>query len=275
VSQIGDYSLLEEIGRGGMGVVYKAVHAVSGQILAVKLLANGHFAGAAMRERFQNEARILTFLRHPGIVAVHEFGEQEGLPFLAMEYIEGTLLAQWVPPSACFCAFAARLVRKIAGALQFIHERGVLHLDLKPANVLVDCQGEPRVIDFGLARQIGERPCQEWEPHACWSGVGAGSPSFMPPEQATGMPVSLGPASDIYSVGALLYHLLTGRPPFVAESLSAALRLLAAGTPEPPRRRAPEIPQELERICLKCLEKNPDRRFATAQELADELSHFV
>ncbi len=271
----GDYELIEEIARGGMGVVFKAHQRSLNRLVAVKMILSGHLASEGQAQRFRAEARAAAALQHPGIVAIHEVGEHEGLLFFSMDYIAGQNLAQLVRDGPWPATRAAQCVREIAGAIQYAHEQGVLHRDLKPSNVPVDGNGKPHVTDFGLAKQLNADPqLSTNDPQLTLSGQVLGSPNFMPPEQAAGKHRELSPASDVYSLGALLYQLISGRPPFVAETIPATLRMVAEQEPVSPRLLNASVPRDLETICVKCLEKDPGRRYPTAQDLADELGRF-
>lgn len=265
----GDYELLEEIARGGMGVVYKARQVTLNRIVAVKMILAGRLAGPDEVRRFHTEAEAAAQLQHPNIVAIHEVGEQDGQHYFSMDYVEGKSLAELAGGRPMPPVKAASYVRSVAEAVQHAHLRGVLHRDLKPSNVLVDESGRPRVTDFGLAKQVDRRL------DATRTGAVMGTPAYMPPEQAAARRGEVGPASDVYSLGAILYELLTGRPPFRGESpMDTALKVLEQ-EPVPPRALNPLTPRDLETICLKCLEKNPLRRYASARELAEELGRFL
>ncbi|MEK7781194.1 MAG: protein kinase [Verrucomicrobiota bacterium] len=266
---IGDYELIEEIARGGMGVVFKARQKNLDRIVALKMIRAGWLAHSAELGRFRAEARAVAGLQHPNIVAVHEVGEHDGQPFFSMEFVAGRTLDEIVREQSLPAPRAARYVQQVAKAIQHAHERGVLHRDLKPSNVLIDAEDRPRVTDFGLAKRL------EGDPSLTLTGQVLGSPSFMPPEQASSGHGQIGPASDVYSLGALLYHALTGRPPFVGDTITATLRLVVESEPASPRVLLPTVPPDLETICLKCLQKEPARRYATAQELADDLGRFL
>jgi serine/threonine protein kinase len=266
----GDYELLEEIARGGMGVVWKARQRGLNRMVALKMILAGTLAGEDQVQRFRREAEAAANLQHPNIVAIHEVGQREGQHFYSMDYIEGRDLGTVVseggplPP-----ARAAECVQTLAEAVHFAHQRGTLHRDLKPQNVLIDAAGLPRITDFGLAKFI------EREDNLTMSGAAMGSPSYMPPEQAAGRLDQLGPHSDVYSLGAILYELLTGRPPFRAESAMSTMRQVMESEATAPRKLNAGVPPDLETICLKCLEKNPAQRYHSARALAEDLGRFL
>ena len=267
---LGDCELLEEIGRGGMGVVWRAHQRALKRDVAVKTLPGGDLAGAEARARFHCEALATARLKHPNIVPVHEVGELDGIPYLVMELVEGQPLSKVIGGKPASAKLAARWVRDVALAVQHAHERGVLHRDLKPSNILIesgDDGGRPRVTDFGLAK------IADAERSLTRTGSAVGSPAYMPPEQALHGDCTV--RSDVYGLGAVLYSALTGRPPFQGESVAAVLAQVEAGEPLGPRRLQSGLPVDLETICLKCLEKNPSRRYATARELADDLTRFL
>ena len=264
----GDYELLEEIARGGMGVVYKARQVSLNRVVAVKMILAGQLATAAEVGRFRAEARAAAGLQHANIVPIYEVGDQDGQNYFSMEFVDGPNLAQVVRENPLPAARAAGYARTISEAVQYAHERGVLHRDLKPSNVLIDPFDQPRVTDFGLAKRLaGGSELTE-------TGQVLGTPSFVPPEQAAGRKEEVGPHSDVYALGAILYHLLTGRPPFAAETVAATLAQVLNNEPAAPRSLNATIPRDLETICLKCLEKDPYRRYPTAKELSDELGRF-
>ena len=270
VGRLGDYELLEEISRGGMGIVYRARQVSLDRIVAVKMLLAGPLATKDFVRRFRTESAAAASLQHPNIVAIHEVGFAQGQHFFAMDYIEGLTLGQLVARGPLPAREAATYLKTIAEAIHFAHERNVLHRDLKPSNVLIDsATNQPRVTDFGLAKRL------EDETELTFSGQMLGSPNYMSPEQATAKRGTVGRRSDVYSLGAILYHLLTGRPPFQGQTLTDVLRQLADDDPLAPRLLTSRLPHDLETICLKCLEKEPPRRYQTAQELADELSRFL
>jgi WD40 repeat protein/tRNA A-37 threonylcarbamoyl transferase component Bud32 len=263
----GSYELLEEIGRGGMGVVYKARQHSLKRTVAIKLLVSGAYSSESLLRRFQIEAESAASLQHPGIVAIYEFGENEDQPFYAMELVEGRNLSEVSGGKPLEPRRAADYVRITAEAVHYAHSRGILHRDLKPSNVLIDQNDRPRITDFGLAKQMSAKS------DVTAVGQMLGSPNYAPPEQAAGKDV--GVTSDVYSLGGLLYNLLTGRPPFMAGTVQETLRLVYETDPIPPRTLNPDVPRDLDTICLKCLEKDPARRYATAQALADELNRFL
>ena len=269
IRYFGDYELLEEIARGGMGVVYRARQVSLNRTVAVKTILAGQLASAADVERFRAEAQAAASLQHPNIVAIHEVGEQDGQQYFSMDYIQGRNLAEVVREGPLTARRAAGYLKLIAEAIHYAHQRGILHRDLKPSNVLLDLFDQPRVTDFGLAKQM------KADSELTRSGQVLGSPNFMPPEQAASKHGQLGPQSDVYSLGAILYHLLAGRPPFLAETLAETLQQVRESDPIPPRLLNPAVPRDLETICQKCLEKEPRRRYATANELAEELGRFL
>jgi len=269
VRRFGDYELLEEIARGGMGAVFRARQVSLKRFVAVKVLLAAEFANETSRERFRREAEAVASLNHPNIVSIYEVGEHEGCPYFSMELIEGRSLADLTREKPVPARRAAQWLKTIAEAVHYAHQRGVLHRDLKPSNVLVDKADVPHVTDFGLAKRIetGEALTQ--------TGQVLGTPSYMPPEQADPKRGEAAATSDVYSLGAVLYHALTARPPFMAETLTQTLRLVAEAEPVSLRLLNPGVPRDLETICHKCLEKDPRHRYPTAQELADELSRFL
>jgi Serine/threonine protein kinase len=267
--RFGNYELTEEIARGGMGIVYRARQVSLNRTVAVKVLLFGQFSSAEFVKRFRAEAEAVASLRHPNIVGIHEVGEHEGQHFFSMDYIEGTNLAELAREKPLPAHAAALLLKTIGEALDYAHGCGILHRDLKPSNVLVDSAGQPHITDFGLAKRLSG------DGHITLTGQIFGSPGYMAPEQASPGKVEVGRTSDIYSLGAILYYLLTGRAPFVAESVEATLAQVLTGEILSPRKLNPGLPADLETICLKCLEREPGRRYATAAELADELGRFL
>jgi predicted Ser/Thr protein kinase len=265
----GDYELLEEIARGGMGVVFKARQISLDRIVALKMILAGQLAGEAEVQRFRQEAQTAARLQHPGIVALHEVGEHQGQHFFSMDYIEGKSLAEMVREHPLPPQQAIRYVRLVAEAVHFAHEQGVLHRDLKPSNVLVDLRDVPRVTDFGLAKNIQK------DAGLTDTGAVLGTPSYMPPEQASGERGKVGPVSDVYSLGAVLYELVTGRPPFRAATALDTLLQVLQDEPAPPRLLNPAISRDLETVILKCLHKDPAKRYVSAAELADDLGALL
>jgi len=267
--KFGDYELLEEIARGGMGVVFKARQSSLDRLVAVKMLLFGPLASAAEVQRFRAEAAAAASLQHPNIVAVHEVGFRDGQHFIAMDYVAGRSLAELVRDGPLPAPRAAAYAKTIAEAIHCAHEHGVLHRDLKPSNVLMDASDQPKVMDFGLAKRLDK------ETELTLSGQVLGSPSYMPPEQAAADRGLVGKRSDIFSLGAILYHLLTGRAPFAAATVAETLQQVQHAEPVSPTVLNPHVPRDLKTICLKCLEKEPARRYQTAQELAEDLGRWL
>ena len=267
--QVGDYELLELLGRGGMGVVYKARQVSLNRIVAVKMIRYGEAASAEEMARFRTEAEASAKLRHPGIVKVHAVGELQGQPFFAMELIEGPTLAQVVLNGPLAARRAASYLEQIARAVAHAHQQGILHRDLKPANVLLDAADHIHVTEFGLAKLVHDAGS------LTQTGQMMGTASYVPPEQIHGRRQQVGPSSDVYSLGAIFYELLTGRPPFRAETTWETLAEVCQRDPVLPRLLNPQVPRELELICLKCLEKEPTHRYPTAAALADDLQRYL
>ena len=267
--RMGSYVLLGEIARGGMGVIYRARQDGLNRIVALKVLPGAAFASADFRLRFQREAETVARLNHPGIVAVHEIGLALGQPFLSMDFIDGPSLAERLAESRITAEFSAHLVREVAKAVDHAHRHGVAHRDLKPSNILIGRDNQPVLTDFGLAKFL------DHELSRAHTLDLLGSPPYLPPERVSSGADNNPVAEDIYGLGAVLYHCLTGRPPFVADSLPALLAAVSAGEPIAPRRLNHSVPQDLETICLKCLEKSPSARYASAADVADELDRFI
>ncbi len=268
VRYFGDYELLEEISRGGMGVVYKARQANLNRVVALKMILAGQFAGEEDVQRFYTEAEAAASLDHPGIVPIFEIGEHAGQHYFSMGYIEGQSLAQRVADGPLPPREAAELVKKICDAMAYAHERGVIHRDLKPANILIDANGQPKVTDFGLAKKT-EADCG-----LTGTGQILGTPAYMPPEQASGK-TDVGPLADVYSLGAILYCLLTGRPPFQAASPMDTLLQVLDQEPVAPRELNETVPRDLETICLKGLHKDATKRYPSSTAIAAELGRFL
>jgi WD40 repeat protein len=289
------YEVLERLGHGGMGVVYKARQTKLNRLVALKMIRDGVLATPDQRARFQTEARAVAKVQHPHIVQIYEIGEQHGLPYFALELVEGGNLAQKLAVLPLPLDQAVELVETLARAMHHAHQQGIVHRDLKPANILLqiaDCrlQNErrteegpspqsaicnlqsaiPKITDFGLAKEL---EAEVFLTHT-QSGTLMGTPSYMAPEQAWGKNRTIGPAADIYALGAILYETVTGRPPFLAAKLMEVLEQVRSQEPAPPRQLRPDCPRDLETICLKCLHKDPVRRYATAADLADDLRRY-
>jgi len=262
------YEVLGVLGRGGMGVVYKARQIALKRLTALKMILAGAQASAEDLARFRREAEAVARLQHPHIVQIHEVGEQDGRPFFSLEFVDGGSLAQKLAGTPWPAREAAQLLETIARAMHAAHQGGIIHRDLKPANVLLTADGQPKITDFGLAKQLDTDVGQTR------SGAIMGTPSYMAPEQALGQGKDIGPAADIYALGATLYELLTGRPPFKAATVLETLRQVAHDEPVPPSQLQPKTPRDLETICLTCLRKEPGKRYASAASLAEDLRRF-
>ena len=288
------YDILDELGRGGMGVVYKARHRRLQRLVALKMVLAGAHVGQIGLARFRAEAEAVAKLLHSNIVQIYETGEHEGRPYFSLEFVDGGSLDKRIAESPTSPRAAAQLVETLARTMEFAHQRGIVHRDLKPANILLAKLGSessmvrnrevdspslptdhwsrntvPKIADFGLVKRVGDDSSQTQ------SGAILGTPSYMAPEQAEGKNREIGPAADIYSLGAIFYELLVGRPPFKAGNPIDTIRQVIEQEPIPPRKLEPRVPYDLETICLKCLEKDPARRFTSAAELADDLRRFV
>ncbi len=265
------YEIHGELGRGGMGVVYKARHKKLNRLVALKMVLTGAHAGAQDLARFRTEAEAVASLQHPNIVQIYEVGEQDGLPFFSLEYIDGGSLADKVykHPEGLPPREAAALVEKLAEAMQAAHQHGIIHRDLKPANVLLTKDGVPKITDFGLAKRLGSQDGQTR------TGSVMGTPNYMSPEQAAGQTRLIGTPSDVYALGALLYETLTGRPPFDDESPMETLRQVIDKEPVAPSILRPEVQRDLETITLKCLHKEAQKRYGSAQALAEDLRRYL
>jgi eukaryotic-like serine/threonine-protein kinase len=265
----GDFELVEEIGRGAMGVVYKAWETSLKRFVALKMILRGEHASGADLARFRGEAQSAAGLAHPNIVPVYKVDSENGQAYFSMKLVEGQTLARRIKSGPLPPRDAARYLAAVSRAVHHAHQKGILHRDLKPANILVDGDDQPLVTDFGLAKRV--------EGGVSLTGTGAivGTPSYMAPEQAAGNQGNLGPAADIYSLGAILYELLTGRPPFLAATAFDTLFLVRSEEPVRPRLLNPQIDPDLEFICRKCLEKKPEHRYSSAQRLAEDLESFL
>lgn len=266
---LGDYELLESIGQGGMGVVYRARQKSLDRVVAIKTMSLGPGASPDLLKRFRAEAVAAASLHHPNIVAIHEVGVHERQHFIVMDYVGGQSLAQLAGNQPLPARRAAAWLQTIAEAVHYAHERGILHRDLKPSNVVIDGQDQPHVVDFGLARRL------EGDAELTATGYVLGSPNYLAPEQASGTRARVSRRTDVFGLGATLYQLLTGRPPFQAESVAQTLNLVLHAEPAAPRLLNPVVPIDLETICLKCLEKEPSRRYGTAEAMAEELRRFL
>jgi hypothetical protein len=269
------YELHEELGRGGMGVVYKARQLSLNRFVALKMILAGPYAGTDQLARFGVEAEAVAQLQHPGIVQIHEVGSHAGHSYLALEYVPGGTLNHHCAGKPLPPAEATRLVEALARAVHYAHQRGILHRDLKPGNVLLTEDGRPKIADFGLAKRLGAGPGSAMPGPLTQSGAILGTPAYMAPEQAGGKRGKVGPPADVYALGAILYELLTGRPPFQADSPVDVILKVATEEPLPPRQVEPGVPRELEAVCLKCLRKDPVGRYESAAALADDLGRFL
>lgn len=273
--RFGDYELLEEIARGGMGIVYKARQLSLDRFVAVKMLLLGQYATDEFIHRFRVEASAAASLQHPNIVAIHDVGVHQGQHYFAMDFVDGPNLAQIIRDHPLPPKRAAAYVKAAAEAIHFAHERRILHRDLKPSNILIDSSDQPRITDFGLAKRLDASMSGGEAFQLTLTGQTLGSPNYIPPEQASVQRGKIGPRSDVYSLGAVLYHALTGRPPFVGQTLADTLQQVLNHEPVAPRLLNTRVPVDLESICLKCLEPESPRRYSTAQELADDLTRFL
>jgi serine/threonine-protein kinase len=267
--QIPGYEVESILGQGGAGVVYRARNLTQGRPLALKMLLAGGYAGPLELARFQREAEVVASFSHVNIVRFYEMGSHQGRPYFTMELADGGNLAKKltaVPPPV---RWTAELVASLADAVAVVHGAGIVHRDLKPANILLTADGTPKIGDFGLARRLDD------DPGLTWTGSAIGTPSYMAPEQARGQTDAIGPATDIYSLGVILYEMLTGRPPFRAASAAATVDQVIQEEPIPPSRLNSAVPRDLGAICLKCLQKEARLRYATAAALADDLNFFL
>ena len=269
IRYFGDYEIIREIARGGMGVVFQARQTSLNRPVALKMILAGQLANETDVRRFYTEAEAAANLDHPGIVPIYEVGQHESQHYFSMGFVEGKSLSQRLAEGPLPAREAAELMVKVAEAIAFAHQRGVIHRDLKPANILLDQNGNPRVTDFGLAKKI------QGDSGLTGSGQIMGTPSYMPPEQAGGKRGEVGPAADVYALGATLYALVTGRPPFQAATAMDTILQVLSDEPVPPRRLNAALPRDLETICLKCLEKEPGKRYASAAALGEDLGRYL
>jgi tRNA A-37 threonylcarbamoyl transferase component Bud32 len=289
--RFGDYDLLAKIAQGGMGVVYKARQVGQDRVVALKMILKGLLARRSDVARLRAEAEAAARLDHPGIVPVYEFGEVGGQPFFSMAFVEGRSLGDWVKAGPLEDRVAAGIVLAVSRAVQYAHDKGIVHRDLKPANVMIERDGTAKVTDFGIARRIGpgeDDPDDEPDPEAAGeapdvaeriermtvTGAVMGTPSYMAPEQALDSKRA-GPPADVYALGGILYACLTGRPPFLGPNVAETLREVMQDDPVPPRELNPFVDRDLETVCLKCLAKQPEARYASAAELADDLDRWL
>jgi eukaryotic-like serine/threonine-protein kinase len=269
LADFGDYELLEEIGRGGQGVVYRAHQKSLNRTVALKVIGLGHWATEAHLKRFRLEAEAAASLEHPGIVPIHEVGERDGSCYFSMKFIEGGQLDAVAKREPMPIRRAVELITKVARTIHYAHERGILHRDIKPGNILLDAKGEPHLTDFGLARLV------ETESTVTRTMEVLGTPSYMAPEQAVGNNAAVSSITDVYGLGAVLYQLLTGHPPFAGGTTFETVRLVLDTNPRKPRLWNSKLDRDLETICLKCLEKDPKRRYSSALALAEDLERWA
>src|SRR4051794_21691939 len=265
----GDYELLEQIGRGGQGVVFRARQKSLNRTVALKIISLGQWASKAHLQRFRREAEAAARLEHPGIVPIHEVGERDGSCYFSMKFVEGGQLDEVARREPMPIRRAVELITKVARTVHYAHEHGVLHRDIKPGNILLDAKGEPHLTDFGLARLV------ETESTMTRTLDVLGTPSYMAPEQAMGNNAAVSSLTDIYGLGAVLYQLLTGQPPFAGGATYETIKLLLNTEPRQPRLLNPKIDRDLSTICLKCLEKDPKRRYPSALALAEDLDRWL
>src|SRR6059058_20476 len=269
LGELGDYELLEEIGRGAQGVVFRARQKSLNRTVALKVISLGQWASKAHVKRFRREAEAAASLDHPSIVPIYEVGERDGYCYFSMKFVEGGQLDEVSRRTPMSIRHAAELIAKVARTVHYAHEHGILHRDIKPGNILLDDKGEPHLTDFGLARLV------EAESTITRTLEVLGTPSYMAPEQAAGNNTQLTSATDVYGLGAVLYRLLTGHPPFVGGTTYETIKLLLDTEPRQPRLWNPKIDRDLSTICLKCLDKDPQRRYASALALAEDLERWL
>jgi eukaryotic-like serine/threonine-protein kinase len=268
LGDFGDYELLEEIGRGGQAVVYRAHQKSLNRTVALKVIGLGPWATEAHLKRFRREAEAAASLEHSGIVPIYEVGERDGCCYFSMKFVDGGQLDEVVRRTPMPVRQSAELTAKVARTVHYAHEHGILHRDIKPGNILLDKKGEPLLTDFGLARLV------ETESTITRTLDVMGTPSYMAPEQAAGEHTKLSSSTDVYGLGAVLYQLLTGHPPFAGGTTYQTIKLLLDTEPRQPRQINPKVDRDLSTICLKCLEKDPKRRYPSALALAEDLEHW-
>src|SRR5262245_10042190 len=269
LGELGDYELLEVVGRGGQGVVYRAHQKSLNRTVALKMISVGSWATEAHLKRFRREAEAAASLEHPGIVPIYEVGESDGSCYFSMRFVEGGQLDEVVRRTPMSIRQAAELMAKVARTVHYAHAHGILHRDIKPGNILLDAKGEPHLTDFGLARLV------ESESSVTHTLDVLGTPSYMAPEQAVGNNAAVSSVTDVYGLGAVLYQLLTGRPPFAGGTTYETIKLLEDTEPRQPRLLNPKIERDLSTICVKCLEKDPKRRYSSALALAEDLERWL
>src|SRR5213595_3519728 len=269
LKDFGDYELLEEIGHGGQGIVYRARQKSLNRIVALKVIGLAHWATEAHVKRFRMEAEAAASLNHPCIVPIYEVGERDGACYFSMGLVDGGQLDAVAKREPISVRHAAELIAKLARTVSYAHEHGILHRDIKPGNILLDAKGEPHLTDFGLARLA------ESESSVTHTLDVLGTPSYMAPEQAVGNNAAVSSVTDVYGIGAVLYQLLTGQPPFAGGATYETIKLLMDTEPRQPRLLNPKIDRDLSTICLKCLEKDPKRRYSSALALAEDLEHWL
>mgnify|MGYP001174880217 CR=1 FL=1 len=265
----GDFELIEEIGRGGMGVVYRARQQSLGREVALKLILLDHLASETDRARFYAEARAAAKLEHPHIVPVYDLGDVQGRPYISMKLIEGSTLSSQLQNGHMDGKSAAKLLIPLCQAVQYAHENSVLHRDVKPSNIMINHEGQAFLTDFGLAKDLRETPT------LTRTGAVVGTPAYMPPEQASGQKPTLDPTSDVYSLGAVLYHMITGQPPFVGRTGLETVLMVMEQDPPSPRSLTRGLDRDLEMIILRCLQKPPDLRYASASALEQDLNAYL
>src|SRR5947208_6239891 len=269
LGELGDYELLEEVGRGGQGVVFRARQKSLNRTVALKVIGLGQWATKAHLKRFRLEAEAAARLEHPGIVPIHEVGERDGSCYFSMKFIEGGQLDEVARRESIPIRRAVELMANVARTVHYAHEHGILHRDIKPGNILLDTKGEAHLTDFGLARLV------ESESSVTHTLDVLGTPSYMAPEQAIGNNAAVSSTTDVYGLGAVLYQLLTSQPPFAGGATYETIKLLLDTEPKKPRLLNPKIDRDLSTICLKCLEKDPKRRYSSALALAEDLERWL